>query len=464
MTAQKALNAIYRDRDCPPWPIEGEFSIYPRESICRIIINKQGRICGKHISDSCAGSLRQHAKTAHLSENLEIRQRHLRKLELVPGKLGPPGREIVAEVVKELIRRYKNPSDLAKIQFDEDFSSDDEHHEIEGEVVEDVEEDEREEDVQEEDEKEEEDEEEATQVEEATDVTAGGEVMDGEGGTPSEAGTCELALMGKHIPEHDGEELESQEKGSDASSFDAEFLLEDSHEKVELIREKGDDSEEENILDSENKNEVAAKDLQEASNASSDWGYNGDDDGDDDEQVFEEDLEVWREERAWEKDNKQRDKLMLDIDTGRKEHGSHLKLKSEKKEDTPSKRQRSAFDDYTDGDEDEDDHESWFSTPTPAPSKRQRTIGARYVRIERQDRPVALAKEGAVVKAGEFVEKEEEAVKKEEEAVKKEEEVVKKEEEVVKKEESPETPEVYYLARESGAFLDHEGDIYMSGI
>ncbi|KAH8147630.1 uncharacterized protein LAJ45_08458 [Morchella importuna] len=460
MTAQKALNTIYRDRDFPPWPIEGEFSIYPRESICRIIINKKGRICGKRISDSCAGSLRQHVKTAHLSENLEIRQRHLRKLELVPGKLGPPGREVVAEVVKELIRRYKNPFDLAKIRFDEDSSSDDEHHEIAGEVVEDVEEDEREEDEQEEDGEEEEEEEEATQVEEVTDVTAGGEMTDGEGDTPSEAGTCELASMSKHIPEYDGEELESQEKGSDTtcSSFDAGFLPEDGHEEVKLTREeKGDDSEEENILDNEKKSEVVAKGLQEAIDASSDWGYNGDDDGDDDEQVFEEDLEVWREERTWEKGNKQRDELMLDIDTGRKEHESHLKLKSEKKEDTPSKRQRSAFDDYTDGDENEDDHESWFSTPTPAPSKRQRTIGARYVRIERQGRPVALAKEGAVLKAGELVEKEEEAVKKEEKAVK-------KEEEVVKKEESPETPEVYYLARESGVFLDYEGDIYMSGI
>ncbi|KAH0611012.1 uncharacterized protein H6S33_011439 [Morchella sextelata] len=449
MTAPKALNAIYRDRDCPPWPIEGEFSIYPRESICRIIISKQGRICGKRISDSCAGSLRQHVKTAHLSENLVLRQRHLRKLELVPGKLGSPGREIVAEVVKELICRYKNPLDLTKIQFDEDSSSDDEHHEIEGDVVEHVEEDEREEDEQEEDEQEEEEEEEeATQVEEVTDVTAGGDVTEEERDTPSEAGTCELALMGKHIPEHDREELESQEKGSDTSSVDVEFLPEDGHEEVRLTREKGGDSEEENSLESEKKNEVAAEDLQEASDVSSDWGYNGDDDGDD-EQVFEEDLEACGEERTWEKSNKQRDELMLDIDTGRKEHGSYLKFKSEKKEDTPSKRQRSAFDDYTDGDEDEDDHESWFSTPTPAPSKRQRIIGARYVRIGQQDSPVTLGEEVTVKKAEEFVEKKEE---------------VKKEESIVRKEESPETSEVYYLARESGACLDYEGDIYMSGI
>ncbi|KAI5840389.1 hypothetical protein DFP73DRAFT_597360 [Morchella snyderi] len=443
MTAPKALNAIYRDRDCPPWPIEGEFSIYPRESLCRIIINKQGRICGKRISDSCAGSLRQHVKTAHLSEDLELRQRHLRRLELVPGKLGPPGREIVAEVVKELIRRHKNPFDLAKMQFDEDSSSDD--HETEGEVAEGVEEYEQE---QEEEEVEvEEEEEEATDVEEVTDVTAGGEVTEGEVDTPSEAGTCELALIAKHIPKQDGEELGSQEKDSDTSSVvaleESEFLAEDGYEEVKLTREKGDDSKEDDTIENEKKNEVVAKDLQEACDDSSDWGYNGDDDGDgDDEWVFEEDLEVWREERTWEKGNKQPDDLMLDIDTSGGEHGRYLKLKREKKEDTPSKRQRPALDDYTDGDKDEDDYKSLFSTPTPAPSKRQRTIAARYVRIERQVDLVALAEE-VISKAGDFVEKEEE---------------------VVKKEEGPETPEVYHPERESGAYLDYEGDISMAGI
>lgn len=81
---QKATDAMFSDNDCPPWPLVGRFSLYPREDICWMITNPQtGKICGKRFKGKAAANLRSHVRKAYLCENKKQRLPHHRRLELV---------------------------------------------------------------------------------------------------------------------------------------------------------------------------------------------------------------------------------------------------------------------------------------------------------------------------------------------------------------------------------------------
>lgn len=68
-TMQAAADAMFNDDDCPPWPLEGMFSIYPREDICRMIINPQTeQICGKRFRGKAAANLQTHVRKIHQYE------------------------------------------------------------------------------------------------------------------------------------------------------------------------------------------------------------------------------------------------------------------------------------------------------------------------------------------------------------------------------------------------------------
>ncbi|KAI5847906.1 hypothetical protein DFP73DRAFT_630318 [Morchella snyderi] len=81
--ARRLIDELCVRPDCPPWPTDGTFVIFPIEKKCRMVLNFAGDDCGLTFKKST--SLFNHVRFHHLRHNLHERRRHLTTLTLAPS-------------------------------------------------------------------------------------------------------------------------------------------------------------------------------------------------------------------------------------------------------------------------------------------------------------------------------------------------------------------------------------------